>query len=261
MKIVLIAMLVLVPGLCTAQRLLHFRNDLAFEPRTVEALAERTYRARLQTLHADGRLDANAQLRGRLQRLVIRVAEAARFERPESAKIEWEIHTCRRCGENASAMAGGKLLVGEEFIAELAPTDDELGYMLAHEMGHVIAEHARESATTARFLLGNGRNRDYEDLRNELNESFVANLRLAPLYEQQEFEADYIGFVLGARTGFDPEAMPEMLRKLRSDGGSAFGMHPSGVERIRRVETMLETAHRIRSIGVPRQQELHQVKP
>ena len=253
MKIVLIAMLVLVPGFCAAQRLLDFRNDLAFEPATIEALAEQTYRARLQALHAEGHLDANAQLRGHLQGLIIRIAKAARFERPESAKIEWEIHTCRRCRENASAMAGGKLLVGEEFIAELAPTDDELGYMLAHEMGHVIAEHARESATTARFLLGNGRNRDYQDLRSELDESLVANLRLAPLYAQQEFEADYIGLVLGARTGFDPEAMPRMLRKLRSDSGSAFAMHPSEDERARRVETMLEMAHRIRSIGIPRQ--------
>jgi len=253
MKIVLIAMLVVVPGFCAAQRLLDFRNDLAFEPATVEALAEHTYRARLQTLDDEGRLDANRQLRDHLHGLIIRIAEAARFERPESAKIEWEIHTCRRCGENASAMAGGKLLVGEEFIAELAPTDDELGYMLAHEMGHVIAEHARESATTARFLLGNGRNRDYEDLRSELDESLVANLRLAPLYAQQEFEADYIGFVLGARTGFDPEAMPRLLRKLRSDAGSAFGTHPSEDERIRRVETMLEMARRIRSIGIPRQ--------
>src|SRR5262245_29551787 len=252
-KILLIAMLVLVPGFCAAQRVLEFRDDLAFEPATIEALAEHTYRARLQTLDAEGHLDADRQLRGRLYGLVIQIAEAARFERPESARIEWEIHTCRRCGENASAMAGGKLLVGEEFIAELAPTDDELGYMLAHEMGHVIAEHARESATTARFLLSNGRNRDFEDLRSELDESLVANLRLAPLYAQQELEADYIGFVLGARTGFDPEAMPRMLRKLRSDAGSAFAMHPSDDERIRRVQTMLEMAQRIRTIGIPRQ--------
>src|SRR5262249_3661679 len=253
MRIMLIAMLAVGPGFCGAQRLLDFRNDLAFEPATVEALAEHTYRARLQALDAEGHLDANEPLRGRLHGLVLRIAEAARSERPESARIEWEIHTCRGCGENASAMAGGKLLVGEEFIAELAPTDDELGYMLAHEMGHVIAEHARESATTARFLLGNGRNRDYEDLRGELDESLIANLRLAPLYAQQEFEADYIGFVLGARTGFDPDAMPRMLRKLGGDAGSAFAMHPSDDERVLRAETMLEMAHRIRAIGIPRQ--------
>lgn len=253
MKIVLIAMLLLVPGFCAGQRLLDFRNDLAFEPAAIEALAEHAYRARLQVLDREGRLDANAQLRVRLHGLVVRIAEAARFERPESARIEWEIHTCRSCGENASAMAGGKLLVGEEFVAELAPTDDELGYMLAHEMGHVIAEHARESATTARFLLGNGRNRDYEDLRSELDENLAANLRLAPLYAQQEFEADYIGFILGARTGFDPDAMPRMLRKLCSDAGSGFALHPSDDERIRRAETMLDTARRIRSIGIPPQ--------
>jgi predicted Zn-dependent protease len=246
-------MLVLVPGFCAAQRVLDFRSDLAFDPATIDALAGDTYRARLQALEAEGRLDVDGKLRGRVRELVKQIARAAKFERPESEKIEWEIHTCQRCGENASAMAGGKLLVGEEFIAELSLTDDELGYVLAHEMGHVLAEHARESATTARFLLGNGRNRDYEDLQTELDESLAANLPLGPLYEQQEFEADYIGFVLGARAGFEPEAMPRMLRKLHGGASSAFAMHPSELERVQRVETMLETGHRLRAIGIPQQ--------
>ena len=251
MKRLLVPMLVVVSGLCNAQRLLDFRTDLAFDPSAVEAVAERTYRVRVDTLAADGRLDTDARLRTRAQALIARLREAALFERPDSIRIHWEIHTCRRCGENASAMAGGRLLVGEEFVAELALSDDELGYMLAHEMAHVLAEHARESATTARFFLGNGRNRDYEDLRSELNDNFAATLRLAPLYAQQELEADYMGLILGARAGFDPAAMPQMLDKLNAGAGSAFMPHPGDGERIERVNAMLETARRVREIGVP----------
>ena len=49
----------------------------------------------------------------------------------------------------------------------------------------MLAEHTREFATTARFFVGNGRNREYGDIQNELDESFVVNLRMAPVYAQK----------------------------------------------------------------------------
>jgi Zn-dependent protease with chaperone function len=249
MKHLFVAMLIAAPGLAGAQGLLDFRNDLAFDTITVESVAERTYRSRLRALSADGRLDVNVPLLARLRGLVAGLRVAAQFERPDAAAIVWEIHTCQRCDENASAMAGGRLLVGEEFIAGLALTDDELGYVLAHEMAHVLAEHTREFATTARFFVGNGRNRDYEDIQNELDESIGINLRMAPVYAQQEFEADYIGFVLGARSGFDPEAMPRMLLKLNTVNTSAFALHPDAGARMQRVRAMLQTAQLIRQLS------------
>ncbi len=238
------------PGLAGAQALLDFRNDLAFEATTVEAVAERAYRARLANLAADGRLDADQGLLRRLRDLMARLQPAVLVERPDAAMIQWELHTCRRCGENASAMAGGKLMVGEEFIAESAFTDDELGYMLAHEMAHVLAEHTREFATYARFFVGNGRNRYYEDIQKELDESFIVNRRMAPVYIEQELEADFMGFILGARSGFDPEAMPGMLRKLHADGATDFSLHPDAQERMVRALAMLSMARRIREMGV-----------
>src|SRR6187431_1744758 len=147
MKSLLIAMLVFVPGICGAQGLLDFRNDLAFETQTVEGMAERTYRARIRALAADGRLDTDPRLLDQLHQLVAQLLAGARIERPDAATLTWEIHTCQRCGENASAMAGGKLLISEEFIATYSFTADELAYVLAHEMAHVLAEHTREFAT------------------------------------------------------------------------------------------------------------------
>ena len=251
MKRLLIAMLIALPGLAGAQGLLDFRHDLAFKAQTVNAVAERAYRARLRAYAADGRLDANPELLVRLHRLLVQLLPAARYERPDAASIAWEIHTCRRCDENASAMAGGKLLVGEEFVRKLALSDDELGYVLAHEMAHVLAEHTREFATTARFFMGNGRNRDYEDIQNELHESYSVNLRMAPLIVQQELEADYMGFVLGARSGFDPDAMPRFLRKLGDEPVSMLSLNVSTRQRIAQAEAMLQSARRIREIGVP----------
>ena len=250
-KHLLVATLITLPGLAGAQGLLDFRHDLAFKAQTVKAVAERAYRARLHTLAADNRLDRNAELLDRLHRLIATLQPAVRYERPDAAAIDWEVHTCRRCAENASAMAGGKLLVGEEFVRELALSDEELGYVLAHEMAHVLAEHTREFATTARFFMGNGRNRDFEDIQNELDESLSVNLRMAPLIVQQELEADYMGFVLGARSGFDPDAMPRFLRKLGDEPVSALSLHASAHERLAHAQAMLEAARRIREIGIP----------
>jgi predicted Zn-dependent protease len=248
MKLFLAAMLIAVPALAGAQGLLDFRTDLAFDASAVEAVAERSYRARLGKLATDGRLDASTALLARLREAVARLRPAAELERPGAAAIAWEIHTCRRCDENASAMAGGKLLVGEEFIAGLALTDDELTFLIAHEMAHVLAEHTREFATAARYFLGNGRHRDYEDIQNELDESIGAYLRMAPIYAGQELDADYIGFILGARSGHDPDAMPRLLHKLHNKAATGFMNHPDPVLRIQRVHAMLQAAHRIHAM-------------
>jgi predicted Zn-dependent protease len=240
-----------VPAAAVAQQVLDFRNDLAFHAKTVNAFAARVYHDRLQRLSAAGSLDVDRVLLKRIRDLVTRLRPAAEYERPISAKIDWEAHVCRKCGENASAMAGGKLLVGEEFIAQINPSDDELAYLLAHEMGHVLAEHTREFATTARYFVGMGLKRDYQDIQHEIDESFSLQLRMAPLYKQQEMEADYIGFILGARAGFEPRAMLSLLRKLDSDDSSMLDAHPSTQQRLQQAQAALPAAQRLRARGIP----------
>jgi len=251
MKRWLTVCLILVPAAAGAQPVLDFRNDLAFHAATVNAFAARIYGERLRKLRADGGLDLDQPLLKRLRGILERLRPAAEYERPAVAAISWEIHACRRCDESASAMAGGKLLVGEEFIKQILPTDDELAYLLAHEMGHVIAEHTREFATSARYFVGMGLKREYQDIQHEIDESVSLQLRLAPLYKQQEMEADYIGFILGARAGFEPHAMLSLLRKLSADGPSMLDAHPSTQQRLQQAQDELPAAQRLYARGIP----------
>ena len=241
----LAAFLLAAPPLAGAQQLLDFRDDLAFRPDTVETLAERVYRERLGALKADGKLDSNRILLERIRRTVARLRPAVEYERSTAATISWEVHLCRQCDENASAMAGGKLLIGEEFILTLALSDEELAYLLAHEMAHVLGEHTREFATYARYFVSNGLAREYEDLQQELDESIGLQVRMAFLSAQQELEADYMGFIFGARAGVEPGAMLSLLRKLRSDSVSLPVSHPSDERRSQQAQAMFETARRI----------------
>ena len=251
MKRWLAVFMMIVPVLTGAQPLLEFRNDLAFQASTVNAFAAHIYDDRIRRLAAAGLLDGDHALLQRIRDLISRLRSAAEYERPAAARIVWEVHVCHKCDENASAMAGGKLLVGEEFIKDLSPSDAELAYLLAHEMAHVVAEHTREFATTARYFVGMGLRREYADIQHELDESFGLQLRMAPLYRQQELEADYIGFILGARSGFEPRAMLSLLRKLRSDAPSLMDPHPSAQRRLQQAQTMLEAAERLRSRRIP----------
>jgi predicted Zn-dependent protease len=130
-------------------------------------------------------------------------------------------------------------------VHRLRLSDDELAYLLAHEMGHVLAQHTREFMSVARYFVDNGLHRGYSDIRNELSWSFPAMLRMRPVYVQQELEADYIGFVLGAEAGFRPEAMLSLLSKLGNGGESVVVTHPTEAQRLRQARAMLESARRL----------------
>jgi len=242
LKHVIAALLLAVSGAPGAQQLLEFRDDLAFTSAEVDDLAARQYQERLRALDIRGQLDRDPVLAHRLHAIFPRLRRAAAYERPDSVRLPWEVHVCSGCDESASAMAGGKLLFSADFISGLALSDDELAYLLAHEIAHVLAEHTREFATLARAYVGNGFRRDYADIRQQLAEDWPANLRMEPDYLQQELEADYIGFVIGARAGFAPEAMLQLIVKLTSDSHSLLVTHPSDSERLRQARAMFETA-------------------
>jgi predicted Zn-dependent protease len=239
------AVLLAVSWPADAQRLLEFRDDLGFSATEVNAMAARAFGARLRSLAHSRQLDPDPVLGERLQRIFPRLLRAAFYERPAAERLAWEIHACSGCAENALAMPGGKVLVSADFIRSRSLTDGELAYLLAHEVGHVLAEHTREFATAARYFADNGLGRDYGDLQHELDENLPLLLRMKELSVQQELEADYIGFILGARAGYAPEAMLRLLEKLRSDTTSLLGTHPNGDERERRARVMLETARRL----------------
>jgi predicted Zn-dependent protease len=245
LKGLLAALLIALPGLAAAQQILEFRSDFAFSEKEVDALAARGFGAHLRTLALAGDLDPDPALKARLQRIFPRLLRAAAYERPAAAHLQWEVHSCRKCDENASAMAGGKLLVSANLVDRLALSDDELAYLLAHEMAHVLAEHTREAASAARYFVDNGRRRGYADIQQELAQSYAAMIEMRPLYAQQELEADYIGFVLGAHAGFRPRAMLGLLAKLGDGGDALVATHPSGAARLRQARVMLDAMQRL----------------
>jgi predicted Zn-dependent protease len=154
---------------------------------------------------------------------------------------------------NAFALPNGQLYVTRGLIA-LANDTSELASVLAHEMAHVIAQHAeiREERAKRVALVG----RVFGDLGADPELGALAmaksKIALASFSRAQEFEADGIGVGIAARSGFDPYGavrfLAEMGRsgELKSASQAAINprapdflsSHPATPERVKNAQTV-----------------------
>jgi predicted Zn-dependent protease len=242
MKVLAAFVLGLLPAVASAQ-LFDFRRDLAFSEQEVVRVTEAIYRQRVDALRHAGALDRDAALAARGRTILGRLVAAAEIERPGTARQAWELHVSDSPSDNAAAMAGGKLLVSAPFVRALGLDDDELACLLAHEVAHVVAEHARESATAALAFVPKRRYRSYGDVQDELDSSLSLALKLQHVQAAQELEADFIGVVLAARAGYDPAAMLSLLRKLgEEDEPAIVRTHAPASERLAQARRTLSIA-------------------
>ncbi len=94
------------------------------------------------------------------------------------------------------ALMGNRIAVAKEFVDD--SNDDELGFVLAHEMGHVALGHLPQR---------------YAALIADAGENVTRRTQLTrfakrewPLYRREEFEADRFGLLLAAKAGFQARA-------------------------------------------------------
>jgi predicted Zn-dependent protease len=131
---------------------------------------------------------------------------------------------------NAYALPGGFIFVTGPLLTLVADRD-ELAFVLAHEMAHVVKGHAREQLTTGVFLnavtarlAGAG-----QMLREMLGKGYSRDL---------ELEADREGARLAAGAGFDREAGQRALARLSAlspdvpEWAEYLASHPPIAERI-----------------------------
>ena len=63
----------------------------------------------------------------------------ARTQTSRAETLPWTLSVVRLSDIEALAMAGGQVLISEYFVEQRLKTDDELAFVLAHEMAHSIA--------------------------------------------------------------------------------------------------------------------------
>jgi predicted Zn-dependent protease len=146
---------------------------------------------------------------------------------------------------NAFALPGGYLYVTRGLLA-LANDSAELAAVIAHEMGHVTANHGlqRQQKEADEMLAG----RVVSDVLGESPSAKMAlirgKLRLAQFSRNQELEADAIGIKTTGLAGYEPFAAARFLQSMaaysdfRSISGATdpsldfLASHPNAPQRI-----------------------------
>jgi predicted Zn-dependent protease len=192
-------------------------DDAAFR----EAAAVQ-YRAMLAAMSAKGTLDNDAILLERVRRIGAGLVAAAGTARPETSGWAWEIHVTSDPSRAAFCMAGGKVMVGRAFVAQLALTDGELAMLLGHEIAHAVADHRREAS------------------RATMESDPAAEIRDASIAVMQENEADRIGMELALRAGWPAASLLGFFDKLaaREPAGTFNSTHASAAARAEAARAM-----------------------
>lgn len=84
-----------------------------------------------------------------------------------------------------------KTIIITTALAELAGSDDEIAFVIGHEMGHITKEHCNE-----------------EEILSILNDPSL------PDWKRHEIEADISGITYARKEGYDPSSAEKLLSKM-----------------------------------------------
>lgn len=146
---------------------------------------------------------------------------------------------------NASATPDGSIRVNSGLMD--AMNDDELRFVVGHEIGHIAHGHSLNAlrmayATTAARTAGGALN-PYAGMATD---SFVGDLAqdfLNSQYSQaQELDADSYGVKYLEDNHYNKDAATTAMRKLGNSGGGFFDTHPSNEKRMQNIESLKQGA-------------------
>ncbi|MGE8360795.1 M48 family metalloprotease [Pseudomonas sp.] len=156
--------------------------------------------------HADEKLQAYVQQIGE------RVAKAS-----HRSQLDYQFTVVDSPDINAFALPGGYIYIHRGLLAYLN-SEAELAAVLGHEVGHVTARHSvqQQSQSSAWNILGQAVAIGTgvgaaADLTNVLGTTFVRGYG-----RDMELEADGLGAQYLARSGYDPQAMIEVVKVLKN---------------------------------------------
>ncbi|HYX31106.1 MAG TPA: M48 family metalloprotease [Pyrinomonadaceae bacterium] len=159
--------------------------------------------------------------------------------------LTYKFHVIQGREINGFSLPGGHVYVTTALVR--LTNDNELGAVLCHEVGHIVARHSLKTLK---------KSKEYDDIANQLGEitgvagsiAHDLGVTLGQMFgagmltvhsRDEEREADFLGVreMPGAR--LDPQGMITMFQKLKrieeSDSdllGSLFSDHPDAQERI-----------------------------
>ncbi|WP_447956271.1 M48 family metallopeptidase [Vreelandella sp. EE7] len=162
----------------------------------------------------------------------------------EQRNLDWQVRVFESEQPNAFALPGGYMGVNTGML-DLATSQDQLASVVGHEIGHVLANHANERASTqSATSLGLSVISSTSGMQSAGGQQLMGVLGMGaeygialPFSRRHESEADIIGQDLMAQAGFDPRESVTLWENMQaaSSGGAPpawMSTHPSQDQRI-----------------------------
>ena len=148
--------------------------------------------------------------------------------------------------KNAFAIPGGYVYVYKALLDDL--NDDELAFVLAHELGHIVSRHSikQAQASTLYSAIIAASAVASQDSQFTSGVSFALEQIMAGYSREDEFNADELAVKYAKELGYDPKAGIEVMEKLYKENKkklypiSYFRTHPYTAQRIAHIK---ETLH------------------
>lgn len=186
---------------------------------------------------------------------------------PDWQKYRWEYALFQDDTPNAFALPGGKVGI-HTGIFKVARNQDQLAAVVAHEIGHVVANHHNERITRQMgaqvgvglvgAVLGGAYGQGAGELATQGGGLFAQGAFLLPNSRTQESEADVVGQQLMARAGFDPRQAVDLWQNMIATSGSRgpqwLSTHPDPQSRLsemnQRASSLMPAYEQARASGL-----------
>ena len=170
---------------------------------------------------------------------------------------DWEFHLLSDDTVNAFCMPGGKIAVFSGILT-IAKNEEELAFVLGHEMAHALLDHTRTRVSAqnthntlatvswvgsfAFDLIGLGEVGNLT--RAAVNTVSLGSqfLLLNPWGRDQELEADRLGMLIIHWAGYDITGVPEFWQKMSGHNANNFDFfstHPADDKRIAVMQSLV----------------------
>lgn len=203
------------------------------------------YRQMISEAKAKGQLDTQSLTAQRVHKIFNKMVPYANAENHTGQPFNWQIEVIKSKELNAWAMPGGKMAFYTGLVESLNLTDDEIATVMGHEMAHALKEHGKKKANMGQFTdvlagvahvaLSTQIGSDGSAIVVGLTKDWALD---KPYSRSAETEADEVGLLLMAKSGYNPQAAPGLWDKMQkaSKGSQSVldklsSTHPSDKDR------------------------------
>ncbi|RAP48654.1 MAG: peptidase M48 [Methanosphaera sp. rholeuAM6] len=173
---------------------------------------------------------------------------------------DWEVHLVNSNIVNACCYPGGKIIVYAGII-QMMKSEDELAFVLGHEISHALLDHSRTQQSIhqtkntvstvswigsyALDMIGLGGVGNMARAAINVADAGSQFFLTQPWGRDHELEADKLGLIFSYLAGYNVNIVPEFWKRFSQSSGNDFDFFSTHPSDDKRIAVMKESLHEI----------------